>query len=93
MATALGWLAAQPLDGSGPPPRVWVGWGHQGGLHGRSQQMLALLQCWKGDVVCLGITRDGEPRHPLFSRASQPPLPFPVTPFPCPAFPVVTPST
>jgi hypothetical protein len=93
MVTALGWLGAQASNGSGPPPRVWVGWGHQGGLHGRCQQVLPLLQCWKGDVVCLGITRHGQPRHPLFTRASQPPLPVPVSPSPCPASPVVTPST
>ncbi|MFN6352757.1 MAG: DUF1643 domain-containing protein [Cyanobacteriota bacterium] len=93
LATALGWLQAQPQHAPGPPPRVWVGWGHQGGLHGRHRVMLDVLRCWGGEVVCVGVTREGYPRHPLYCRASQPPLPFVVSPPPCPAFHAATPST
>lgn len=94
VATALAWLQAQPRrPASAPPPRVWLGWGHRGGLHGRGGQVLDGLRCWGGEVVCLGVTREGHPRHPLYCRASQPPLPFVVSPSPCPAFPADTPST
>ncbi len=93
LATALGWLAALPWDPAGPPPRVWVGWGNRGGLHGRNQQVLDGLRSWEGEVVCLGVTRKGQPRHPLYVRANQPPLPFVVSLSPCPASPVDTPST
>ena len=80
LATGLAWLAAQPPDPFGPPPRIWVGWGQRGGLHGRSEQVWDGLRCWDGDVVCVGLTRQGQPRHPLFCRADQPPQPFVVAP-------------
>jgi len=76
LATGLDWLAAQPPDPSGPPPRIWVGWGQRGALHGRGEQVLDLLRCWGGEVVCVGLTRQGQPRHPLYCRADQPPQPF-----------------
>lgn len=91
LATALRWLAEQPHQGTGPPPRLWLGWGHRGGLQGRDEQVLALLQCWTGDVVCIGETRKGHPRHPLFCRATQPPLPFVQRSSPCPASHAATP--
>lgn len=93
MATALGWLQRQCRPSLGPPPRVWVGWGHRGSLHDRDRRGLDGLRCWGGEVVCLGITRSGQPRHPLYCRSTQPPLPFVVPPTPCPEFPAVTPST
>jgi hypothetical protein len=76
LAAGLAWLAAQPPDPCGPPPRIWVGWGQQGGLHGRSAQVLEVLRCWGGEVVCVGLTRQGQPRHPLYCRADQAPQPF-----------------
>ena len=80
LATGLAWLAAQPPAPCGPPPRIWLGWGQQGGLHGRGEQVLDGLRCWGGEVVCVGLTRQGHPRHPLFCRADQLPQPFVVAP-------------
>ncbi len=93
LAAALAWLQSQPKPEDGPPPRLWLGWGRQGGLHDRDRRIRTLLQCWKGEVVCVGVTRDGHPRHPLYTRAHHPPLPFPGLSPPCPGSPAVTPST
>jgi hypothetical protein len=93
LATALAWLAASPPGSEGPPPRLWLGWGNQGGLHGRHRQVLDQLRCWNGEVVCVGLTRKGQPRHPLYTRAGQPPLPFVGCSPPCPGFHAVTPFT
>lgn len=66
----------------GGGPRVWLGWGQRGGFHDRQRQVLDQLQCWSGDLVSVGVTRAGHPRHPLDARADQPPLPFPGFPPP-----------
>jgi hypothetical protein len=95
LATALGWLGQRASAGAAAdlPARVWVGWGRGGNLHGRDRAVLPQLRCWEGEVVCVGLTRSGQPRHPLYCRASQPPIPFPLAAPPCPAFPVAMPST
>ncbi len=41
---------------------VVCAWGHHGALHGRSREVVAMLD----DPMCLGTTRRGEPRHPLY---------------------------
>lgn len=40
-------------------------WGVHGTLFGRSQQVLRLLTSCP-DIHCLGFTKDGHPRHPLY---------------------------
>jgi hypothetical protein len=52
--------------------RTVVAWGSHGGLHGRSAQVGPLLQ----DPMCLGTTRRGEPRHPLYVAADAPLVPW-----------------
>jgi len=46
---------------------VVVGWGTKGTLLGRDRQVLQLLT-GKQDVYCLGVTKDGHPRHPLYVK-------------------------
>lgn len=46
---------------------VVVGWGTKGTLLGRDRQVLQLL-VRRQDVYCLGVTKDGHPRHPLYVR-------------------------
>jgi hypothetical protein len=46
---------------------VVVGWGIRGTLLGRDSQVLSLLAGRK-DVFCLGITKNGQPRHPLYVK-------------------------
>ncbi len=47
-------------------------WGAMGGLHQRSSQVRQHLV----EPLCLGTTAKGEPRHPLYVPAHQPPVPL-----------------
>jgi hypothetical protein len=44
-----------------------AGWGNHGRLHARSEAVLTLLRK-AGGAVCLGVTKQGQPRHPLYLR-------------------------
>ena len=59
---------------AGEADRVVVAWGVHGAWRARDRAVLRLL----GDreLWCLGHTRDGHPRHPLFVRGDQPLLAF-----------------
>jgi hypothetical protein len=46
---------------------VVVGWGVRGMLLGREREVMRLLAGREG-VFCLGLTKDGLPRHPLYVR-------------------------
>src|SRR6266480_3666997 len=46
---------------------VVVGWGTKGTLLARDRQVLSLFAGLK-DAYCLGITQDGQPRHPLYVK-------------------------
>jgi hypothetical protein len=54
---------------------VVAGWGAFGGYQGRDRQVLALLG--GTPMCCLGRTRCGRPRHPLYAPASTPLQPWP----------------
>ncbi len=45
--------------------RVWVGWGNHGRLNGRGEAFTSRLAV---EVWCVGKTRHGQPRHPLYVR-------------------------
>ena len=57
---------------------LWLGWGAQGTLHQRNRRVLQLLdpfrcrrrrQCNRArGALTLGLTRSGQPRHPLYAR-------------------------
>ena len=44
---------------------IVVGWGTKGTLLGRDRQVMQLAAHMR-DVQCLGMTKDGYPRHPLY---------------------------
>ena len=48
-------------------------WGARGGWLGRDAAMLRLIRSAGGVPYCLGLTRDGHPRHPLYMPASATP--------------------
>jgi hypothetical protein len=48
---------------------VVLGWGTRGILLGRDRQVMSLLAS-RNDLYCLGITRDGQPRHPLYVKGN-----------------------
>ncbi len=54
--------------------RIILAWGNGGSLYHRDRTVLSLLPMDRVD--CLGLTRSGYPRHPLYLRAHSLPHPF-----------------
>ena len=54
---------------------VALGWGTRGTLLDRDRQVISLLAGRK-DVHCLGITKNGQPRHPLYVKGDTTLVPF-----------------
>lgn len=50
-----------------------VAWGNQGGYCGRDRTVFNLIQT---NTKCLGLTKQGHPRHPLYLRKNTPLVPF-----------------
>jgi hypothetical protein len=57
-------------------PLVVAAWGCGGSLFGRDAAVRRLLAFAGADVRCLGTTKGGHPRHPLYVKASAVPVPF-----------------
>lgn len=55
---------------------VICGWGNHGSLHRRSEEVVDLLKLEGIKAGCLGVTRQWEPRHPLYVGYSQQVLVF-----------------
>lgn len=53
---------------------IVVAWGANAFARKRAMQVRAIL--WPFDLMCLGTTRDGSPRHPLYVPYSQPLVPW-----------------
>ncbi len=53
--------------------RVLLAWGTKGSLLNRDQRVLSMLP----RAHCLGITKDGHPRHPLYLAGNTRVRPFP----------------
>ncbi|MCB9559623.1 MAG: DUF1643 domain-containing protein [Kofleriaceae bacterium] len=53
---------------------IVVAWGVHGALHGRDREVAARLAPYR--PRCLGVTRDGAPRHPLYVRADARAVPW-----------------
>lgn len=53
---------------------VVIAWGTHGALRGRDREVLDLLG--DGPLLCLGVTAEGHPRHPLYLRKTLRPRPF-----------------
>lgn len=47
---------------SGDADLVVAAWGNHGSYQGRDKEVLALL----GDMMCFGLTKLGQPKHPLY---------------------------
>jgi len=53
--------------------QIVLAWGNGGHLYDRDRQILALLHPYRDRLACLGLTRLGRPRHPLYvPRQTQP---------------------
>ena len=51
---------------------VVAAWGHHGTLLGRERQVLDTIP----NLMCVGLTAKGHPRHPLYVAAAQPLVPL-----------------
>lgn len=49
---------------------VIAAWGVHGALNGRAEVVVGLLEF--SDLMCLGTTKDGRPRHPLYVPGDAP---------------------
>jgi hypothetical protein len=61
-----GWLRAHLITEAG---RVIVAWGAHP-KPARARQVLKLIHDAGREALCLGTTKDGQPRHPLYVRAA-----------------------
>ncbi len=55
---------------------IVAAWGTHGGFRDRDREVMAELSIVGDTVVCLGVTAAGFPRHPLYVRADQKPIPY-----------------
>ncbi len=55
--------------------KIVLGWGTRGRMLGRDLQVMSLLT-GKNDIYCLGLTKDGQPRHPLYIKGNTSLVPF-----------------
>ena len=51
---------------------VVAGWGHHGEHLGRAAKVREIIESTGAVVLCLGRTKDGYPRHPLYLKRSTP---------------------
>lgn len=57
--------------------RVVLAWGASGSWRRRDERVLAILDAMDARPRCLGLTRDGSPRHPLYLRSDSRPRRYP----------------
>jgi hypothetical protein len=82
------WKASDPVGPNNNPPiyahthgmRIVAAWGCQNGIGARVREVLKFLD--GRQLECLGVTKDGHPRHPLYMAANTLPIPFPTGPTP-----------
>lgn len=56
---------------------IVAAWGATPWAEPRSVEMLWSLRYWGADVVCVGVTKSGAPRHPLYVKAVMKPTNWP----------------
>lgn len=63
-------VIATHLAADEPVGPVIAAWGVHGVLGGRGERVASLLRARGARPLCLGLTKDGHPRHPLYVPAS-----------------------
>ena len=56
----------------GASHRVVAAWGTHGGYRDQDQKFIDIARSMNIKVYCLGVTKEGFPRHPLYVKADQP---------------------
>lgn len=62
------------LTGMAWSDQVIAGWGTHGAHQGRGPAVELLLRAINAPLYCLGLTKDGHPKHPLYIAYRQQPL-------------------
>lgn len=58
---------------------IVAGWGAHGDHKGRGKVMRDVLRATGRDIHCLGVTKAGHPRHPLYIAYAQRPEPWDIS--------------
>ena len=64
------------LAAAGSSERVVAAWGGDGKAERRAVRVLEAFQDVDQELHCLGVTKSGHPRHPLYVSAETVPVPF-----------------
>lgn len=56
---------------------ILAAWGAHGSHQNRAEMVTIGARGWGATLVCLGKTKEGHPRHPLYVKGDQPFEPFP----------------
>jgi len=64
------------LDAAGSADQVAVAWGARGSHRGRADDVADLLAGLRVRPLVLGVTREGQPLHPLYVRGDAVPVPW-----------------
>ena len=72
--TVLRWVLSTDHEPVGP---VVAAWGAHGAHQNRGDHITALLKACGVTPLCLGVTKDGHPRHPLYMPSSTIAVEFP----------------
>lgn len=65
---------------AGKHDKVIVAWGNHGSYLDQDKEGLELLSYGGAEINCLGITKTGQPKHPLYLRADTELQPYPDLP-------------
>lgn len=55
---------------------IMLGWGAHGHYHARDVAVLQILKRLEVPLYCLGVTRNGAPKHPLYLKKTLLPVAF-----------------
>ena len=64
------------LAAADAPRPLICAWGADRRAKARAKQVTAYLKEWGATPLCLGRTKDGSPRHPLYVKGNAPLMPF-----------------
>lgn len=65
------------LEANGTNMPIVCAWGTHGTIHNGNRAAIDQFQKEGARLVCLGKTKHGHPRHPLYVKGDQPLVPFP----------------